>query len=74
VGEDQATANSVMAASPGTQIEVIDVPSTYAARASATATFSMNEYVRILAWCYSRQSYNNSATLKSNWWPAPDRI
>jgi hypothetical protein len=72
VGEDQATANTVMAANPGTQIEVIDVPNTYTTKAALTPVFTSTAYVRILAWCYSNRSYNNSATLKANFWPAPD--
>ena len=77
VGEDQATANSVMGnptTPAGTQIEVIDVPGTYTTKPPLTSMFGMTNYIRILAWCYSTRSYNNSANIKSNWWKAPDHI
>ncbi len=74
VGEDQTTANDAMANNPGAQIEVIDVPNSYPTKASLTPAFTSTSYIRILAWCYSNRSYNNSAGLKSNWWPEPDNI
>ncbi len=74
VGEDQATATSAMANSPSSQIEVIDVPNTYTTKSSLSPAFTSTAYIRILAWCYSKRSYNNQAGLKSNWWPAPDHI
>jgi hypothetical protein len=72
--EDQATAANAMSTYPGSQIEVIDDPSAYPTKASMSPAFNSTAYIRILAWCFSKRSYNNQATLKANWWPEPDHI
>jgi hypothetical protein len=72
--EDQATATNAMSTYPGSQIEVIDDPSSYPTKAAMSPAFNSTAYIRILAWCYSKRSYNNQATLKANWWPEPDHI
>jgi hypothetical protein len=74
LAEDQATAAAATSNNPGSQIEVIDDPSTYSTKASMLPAFTSTGYIRILAWCFSKRSYNNQATLKANWWPEPDHI
>ena len=73
VGEDQATANSVMADNPGVEIEVVDVNS-YTSKDELTSVYGMTNYIRILAWCYSIRSYHLGDAIKSNWWPEPDAV
>lgn len=72
--EDQATATNAMSNNPGTQIEVIDDPSTYPSKASMVPAFNSTGVIRILAWCFSKRSYDNQGNLKANWWPEPDHI
>ena len=74
VGEDQATANDVMNNAPESFITVFDVPNDFGTKADLTSIFGMTDYIRILAWCYSNRSYNNSDTLKANFWPEPDNL
>ena len=76
VGEDQATADAVMAdpnTPEGTQIEVIDVHS-YAGREELVNVMEMTDIIRVFAWCYSKRSWGNRASIKSNWWSAPDSL
>lgn len=74
VAEDQATANTVNAANPGIEVEVIDVVESYREKSDLTAVYGMKNYIRILGWCYSKRSYGLGDSIKSNWWPAPDNI
>ena len=74
VGEDQATASSVMAANPGVQVEVIDVVNSYRTKGELTSIYGMTDYIRILGWCFSQRSYGLGSSIKSNWWPEPDNL
>lgn len=74
VAEDQATADAVMAANPGVEVEVIDVVTSYGTKADLTSVYGMTDYIRILGWCYSARSYWLGDTIRSNWWPAPDNL
>ena len=68
VGEDQATANQAMADSPGVQVEVIDV-NNYS-KADLLSVYGMTDYIRILAWCYSKRSHALGDAITANWWPS----
>ena len=74
VDEDQATANAANAADPQVQAEVIDVVNSYPTKADLTANYGRTNYIRILAWCFSKQSYDLGNGIKSNWWAAPDNL
>jgi hypothetical protein len=74
VAEDQATANAVMRANPGVEVEVIDVVNSYTTKDQLTRVYGMTDYIRILGWCYSQRSYNLGDAIKSNWWAAPDNL
>lgn len=74
VNEDQATANAVMAANPGVEVEVIDVVNTFGSKSELTSIYGMTDYIRILGWCFSQRSYGLGNSIKSNWWPAPDNL
>lgn len=74
VGEDQATANAVMAANPGVEVEVIDVVNTFGSKGELTSVYGMTDYIRILGWCFSQRSYGLGSSIKSNWWPEPDNL
>lgn len=74
VAEDQATANSVMSANPGVQVEVIDVVNSYRTKGELTSVYGMSDYIRILGWCFSQRSYGLGSSIKSNWWPEPDNL
>ena len=74
VGEDQATANAVMAANPGVRVEVIDVVTSYTEKEDVTSIYGMDDYIRILGWCYSSRSYGLGDNIKSNWWADPDSL
>jgi hypothetical protein len=74
VAEDQATASAASAADPQVEAEVIDVVTGYPAKSDLTANYGRTNYIRILAWCYSKRSYELSDGIKSNWWQAPDRL
>jgi len=74
VAEDQATANAANAADPQVQAEVIDVVNSYPTKADLTANYGRTNYIRILAWCFSKRSYGLRNRVKSNWWAAPDNL
>jgi hypothetical protein len=74
VGEDQATAAATMAANPDVQVEVIDVVNSYRTMPELLAVYGMTDYIRILAWCYSKRSYELGDLICSNWWPEPDNL
>lgn len=74
VGEDQATADAVMAANPGVEVEVVDVVNSYTTKEQLTSVYGMKDYIRVLGWCYSKRSYGLGDTIRSNWWPAPDNL
>lgn len=74
VAEDQATANAVMAANPGVEVEVIDVVNSYTNKGQLTRVYGMTNYIRVLGWCYSSASHGLGDSIKSNWWPAPDNL
>ena len=56
----------------GSDVEVFDVSSF--SKDELTWTFGMTDTIRILAWCFSSQSYRLGDSIKSNWWPEPDHI
>ena len=74
VAEDQATASAASSADPQVQAEVIDVVTGYPAKSDLTANYGRTNYIRILAWCFSKRSYDLSNGIKSNWWQAPDNL
>ena len=74
VAEDQATASAASAADPQVEAEVIDVVTGYPEKSDLTANYGRTNYIRILAWCYSKRSYELSNRIKSNWWQAPDNL
>jgi len=72
VNQDQQIANHFMAEYPGTDVEVFDV-STFS-KDELMWTFGMTDTIRILAWCFSAQSYGLGESIKSTWWPEPDHL
>lgn len=73
IGEDQATAEKANKNGKGLKFEVVDVHA-YGSREALARVFGNKNYKRILGWCFSKRSYKNRKTLKSNWWPEPDKL